>query len=228
MYIGDEADMLEQGDLSFDEFVARSSDHLFSVALLLVGCHKVAAEDLLERVLERAYRRWRTITKNSNPGPHVIQMLVDAVVGQRPWFRTACAEWRRLASKVGAPAMEHPGDSDDRDLLERGLAGISPVQRTALVLGLYEDLSEGEIATILGCTPGEINNRTRGSSGSRREPSPGHRPAAHGCSQRSVRGGQLDAHGEPAAGCRPRRELAAVQGGTLAHADQPQAARARP
>lgn len=159
MDIGDEADMLEQGDLSFDEFVARSSDRLFSVALLLVGCHEVAAEDLLERVLERAYRRWRTITKNSNPVPHVHQMLVDAAVGQRSWFRTACAEWLRLASNVGAPAMDDPGNSDDRDLLERGLAGISPVQRAALVLGLYEDLPEGEIATILGCTPGEVNNQ---------------------------------------------------------------------
>lgn len=58
MSLGDRPDIIGVDDASFEEFVAGSSGRLFTMAILLTGRHRAEAEDLLQDVLERAYRRW--------------------------------------------------------------------------------------------------------------------------------------------------------------------------
>lgn len=65
--IGDQADLDAARDASFEEYVAGVSGRLFTMALLLTGRHRAEAEDLLQDVLERAYRRWGRITRNGDP-----------------------------------------------------------------------------------------------------------------------------------------------------------------
>ena len=59
MSVGDQGDIIgvEDAAASFEEFVDGSSARLFTIALLLTGRHRAEAEDLLQGVLERAYRR---------------------------------------------------------------------------------------------------------------------------------------------------------------------------
>jgi RNA polymerase sigma-70 factor (sigma-E family) len=144
--------------MSFEEFVAGASTRLLTLALLLTGRQRAEAEDLLQDVLERAYRRWSRIIRNGGPEPYVRQMLVNAAVDRG----------RRLRRRPEAPlavdvadraAVDQAGQHADRDLLLRALAGLPPRQRAVLVLRYFEDLSEAQTAAVLGCSAGTVKSQ---------------------------------------------------------------------
>src|SRR5258708_26849646 len=92
-------------DTSFGGFVAGWSARLFTVATLLTGGHRAEAEDLLQGAFERAYRRWRRISRRADPEPYVRQILVNASVDR----------WRRLRRHPEAPLAVtgfDPGTAD--------------------------------------------------------------------------------------------------------------------
>ena len=59
---GERPAVTSPGDVSFEEFVAGSSAHLFALARLLTGGHWAEAEDLLQGAYERTYRHWKRVT----------------------------------------------------------------------------------------------------------------------------------------------------------------------
>src|SRR5262249_56368843 len=71
--------------------------------------------------------------------------------------------WRaRVGAGMSAePVPELPvsdRDTETRLVLWQALAGLPPRQRAVLVLRYYEDLSEAEIATMLGVTRGTVKS----------------------------------------------------------------------
>jgi RNA polymerase sigma factor (sigma-70 family) len=46
----------------------------------------------------------------------------------------------------------------DRDALWRAVCSLPPRQRAVVVLRYYEDLSEAEIADVLGCSRGTVKS----------------------------------------------------------------------
>ena len=142
---------------SFEEFVAASSGRLFTMARLLTGGNRAEAEDLLQGAYERAYRHWGRICRRSEPERYVRQILVNASVDRL----------RRLRRRPEVPLLldleagtgDSAGAIEDRDLLVRGLADLPPRQRAVLVLRYFEDLTEGQIAAVLGCTAGTVKSQ---------------------------------------------------------------------
>ena len=152
-------DVIGFDDSSFEDFVAGSSARLFTTAKLLAGGHRAEAEDLLQGAYERAYRHWGRISRRTDPERYVRQILVNASVDR----------WRRLRRRPEAPLVVTGADPAatadtasavaDRDLLLRGLAALPPRQRAVLVLRYYEDLSEAQTATALGCSVGTVKSQ---------------------------------------------------------------------
>jgi RNA polymerase sigma-70 factor (sigma-E family) len=144
---------------SFEEFVRGRSAHLFQLALLLTGQHPADAQDLLQIALERAWRRRTAISRHDNsPEPYVRKVLVNASIDR--WWRLRRRAEQALdeADPVAAvcdPAGQIPG----RDLLIRSLATLPPRQRAVLVLRYWEDLSEREVAVVLGCSVGTVKSQ---------------------------------------------------------------------
>jgi RNA polymerase sigma-70 factor (sigma-E family) len=146
------------GDASFEEFVAGSSAHLFTLARLLTGGHRAEAEDLLQSAYERTYRHWKRVRRRDDPERYVRQALINASVDR----------WRRLQRRPEQP-MRFPGGEPpvadraaeiaDRDLLLRGLATLPPRQRAVLVLRYFEDLTEAQTAAALGCSVGTVKSQ---------------------------------------------------------------------
>jgi RNA polymerase sigma-70 factor (sigma-E family) len=149
---------------SFEQFVAGSSSRMLTMAMLLTGHNRADAEDLLQTVLERAFRRWPRICRSGDPGPYVRQMLVNASLDRWRLLR------RRPEQPFGSdddasPVADRPAGPDqsaaiaDQDLLWRALTQLPSGQRAVLVLRYYEDLSEAQTAAVLGCTVGSVKSQ---------------------------------------------------------------------
>lgn len=158
--MSDQPDVIDAQDAvaSFEDFVDGSSARLFTIALLLTGQQRPDAEDLLQGVLERAYRRWRRICRNGDPEPYVRQMLVHASVDR--WRQRRHRREEPLTAVGASPAAaDQASEIADRDLLLRALAMLPVGQRAVLVLRYFCDLSEAQTAATLGCSVGSVKKQ---------------------------------------------------------------------
>jgi RNA polymerase sigma-70 factor (sigma-E family) len=157
--VTEDADGSTAVDQPFENFVAASSGRLFTLALLICGRHRAEAEDLLQGVLERAYRRWPRICRDGDPARYVRKMLVNASVDR----------WRRLrrmpevlvrSPDAGLAVADQAAVVADRDELLRALATLPVRQRAVIVLRYLEDLSEAQTSAVLGCSEGTVKSQT--------------------------------------------------------------------
>ncbi|MFI9817663.1 SigE family RNA polymerase sigma factor [Saccharothrix variisporea] len=138
----------------FQEFVATASPRLLRTAFLLtrdVG----HAEDLLQTALARAWRSWSRIDGAAEP--YVRRIMVNTYA---TWWRR---RWRAETPTDEVP--ERVGESiedavDRREWLWDALGRLPRRQRAAVVLRYYEDLSEAEVAAVLGCSVGTVKSQT--------------------------------------------------------------------
>ena len=138
--------------LSFAEYVAARTPALMRTAYLLTGDWQ-RAEDLLQTALMNCYGKWGRIRE---PDAYVRRALVVTYAG---WRR------RRWTGESPGDLPERPahGDAmhgaDDRTDLLRLLAELPARQRAVVVLRYYEDMSEGEVAALLGISPGTVKSQ---------------------------------------------------------------------
>lgn len=145
-------------DERFTAYVRDRGEHHLRVAVLLTGDWHTA-EDLTQASLVKLYRAWPKLRQDSDPDAYLRRIMVNT---QRSWWR---ARWRRetptarLPEDVGGEGTGG-GDIADRQVLgalvRQALAGLPRQQRAVLVLRYCEDLSEAEVAEILGCSPGTV------------------------------------------------------------------------
>jgi RNA polymerase sigma-70 factor (sigma-E family) len=135
---------------------------MLTLSMLLTGHNRADAEDLLQTVLERAYRRWRRICRAGDPARYVRQMLVNAAIGR--WRLLRRRPEHPLGPDDSAPSAGLAGRDEadamaEQDLLWRALARLPPGQRAVLVLRYYEDLTEAQTAAVLGCSVGSVKTQ---------------------------------------------------------------------
>jgi RNA polymerase sigma-70 factor (sigma-E family) len=131
----------------FRDFVSREQAGLLRLAILLAG-DRGPAEDLVQVALVTTYRRWARITRSGTPSAYVRRALVTSHTSRR----------RRLTR--GEQVMESlPEWAEDDEELRRALRALPPRMRAALVLRLYEDLSEQRTAELMGCSAGTVNTQ---------------------------------------------------------------------
>ena len=137
----------------FAEFVAVRSGAMLRTAWLLTG-DAGKAEDLLQTVLAKAWRRWPSIAGGGAPEAYLRRALFTTYVS---WWRR---RWR--AEVPAAVPPERAGGSDlateaaDRDAVRRALARLSRQQRAVVVLRYVEDLSVARTAALLGCSASTV------------------------------------------------------------------------
>lgn len=140
-------------DSEFVAFVRRRGDHHLRTAVLLTGDWH-AAEDLVQAALVKLYRVWSKLDTTDDPDAYLRKILVNT---QRSWWR---ALWRRELPVEGLPDRADPVDGGERyavaEVVRQALAALPVRQRTALVLRYFEDLSEAQTASLMGCSVGSV------------------------------------------------------------------------
>jgi RNA polymerase sigma-70 factor (sigma-E family) len=141
----------------FREFVDHRSSALLTTAVLLCGGDRHAGEDLLQNALVKAVGKWRRI---EDPEAYVRRIL----------YRQQISRWRLKWPRREVSVPEPPdggtpgGDTESlvetRLLVRQALAALTHRQRTVLVLRYYEDLPEGDVARLLGCSVGTVRSTT--------------------------------------------------------------------
>ena len=64
-----------------------------------------------------------------------------------------------LPAHADRDPSDHYGHVDTRDQLARGVLQLPPRMRAVIVLRYFEDLSEAEVARILGCSVGSVKSQ---------------------------------------------------------------------
>jgi RNA polymerase sigma-70 factor (sigma-E family) len=113
------------------------------------------AEDLLQTALTKAWRVWDRI--EDDPDPYVYRILVNT---HASWMRR---RWHGEISTSSPPDSADSRDAveavDRRDQLWPALGRLPRRQRAVLVLRYYEDLTEPQVAAVLGCSVGTVKSQ---------------------------------------------------------------------
>ncbi|QKG20327.1 SigE family RNA polymerase sigma factor [Actinomadura verrucosospora] len=136
-------------------YVTERSPRLLRTAYLL--CRDWAqAEDLLQTALVKAWRAWRRV--GDNPDPYVYRILVNT---HASWAKR---RWRGERPTERPPDGPDPADgigaAEDKAVLWAALGRLPQRQRATVVLRFFEDLSEPQVAAILGCSVGTVKSQT--------------------------------------------------------------------
>jgi RNA polymerase sigma-70 factor (sigma-E family) len=140
-----------------ESFLAERGEPLLHTAVLLTGS-KQAGEDLLQAGLERLLRHWPTI--EGDPEGYLRRTLYNLAADgwrhERVWWRRL----RLLQNATATAVADGTAHVDLRDALVRLLMQLPPRQRAVIVARYWEQLTEAEVAAVLGCSVGTVKSAT--------------------------------------------------------------------
>ncbi|MCT2586623.1 SigE family RNA polymerase sigma factor [Actinophytocola gossypii] len=143
-----------RGADEFAEFVRDALPGLLRYGHLLAGNPHDAA-DLVQTALEKVGARWSSVVRHTgDPVAYTRRAMANSHVSR----------WRRMRRENLVAELPDPGGTVDRDPFEdeplwAALRGLPPRQRAVVVLRYYEDLSEVEIADVLGISRGTVKSQ---------------------------------------------------------------------
>jgi RNA polymerase sigma-70 factor (sigma-E family) len=146
-------------DEGFRRFVVARRGSLLRTAWLLTG-DPDTAEDLVQVALERTARHWRRVSASGDPEAYVRRALHNAHVSAWRRARSRVRELLGLES-VEPPARDRTTEADTTVVLRQALARLTPRQRAVLVLRYYEDLTEPQVAAVMGIGVGTVKSQVR-------------------------------------------------------------------
>jgi RNA polymerase sigma-70 factor (sigma-E family) len=140
----------------FRAFVAARSASLLWFAHVLTGDRHLA-EDVVQTALSRTFSAWSRVRRKDNPEGYVRRAIVNTHLNglrRRPWREQPHPE------PPEQPEGRRPEtEFDERDAMWLALRSLPPRQRAVVVLRYYEDLSESDIADVLGCSRGTVKSQ---------------------------------------------------------------------
>lgn len=138
---------------SFAQFIEAREQALQRTAWLLTNDWALA-QDLVQTALARSWPYWGRIKRGDHPEIYVRRVMVNT------WITWRRRRWRAeepagvLADRPDAADMA--ADVASRAAVRQVLAVLTDRQRTVVVLRLFDDLPEAQVAQILGCATGTV------------------------------------------------------------------------
>ena len=120
------------------------------------GSRAALAEDLVQTALVRSWPRWERIRRRDDPEVYVRRAMVNT---WSSWRRRRWWGERASAMVPDSPVVgDVAGELVVRVTVQRVLRSLPARQRAVLVLRVFEDLPEAQVAQVLGCAPGTVKS----------------------------------------------------------------------
>lgn len=143
--------MANEGDeREFESFVDALTGPLFRTALLLVG-DRALAEDVLRLAFTKLYQRWHRVRGLAEPRAYALDVLVD-----RAWSRRH--RWSNEVPLTALDADEPLEQVAAAALAWQGVLALPPRPRVVAVLRFHEDLTELQVAHVLGIAESTVRS----------------------------------------------------------------------
>lgn len=152
--LGNVAGVVDTQREEFRTYVAARGPALLRTAYLLTG-HHADAEDLLQTALAKTYMAWSRITDKGSLDGYVRRAMVNTQIS---WWRRRKIDTYATSPLPELPVHDPSEGSDLHDAVWAALARLPRRQRAAVVLRFYEDLTEKEIAEVLGISVGTVKS----------------------------------------------------------------------
>jgi RNA polymerase sigma-70 factor (sigma-E family) len=141
----------------FAQFVATREAALQRTAWLLTGDWALA-EDLVQTALARSWPRWERIRRRDSPEIYVRKVMVNT------WSTWSRRRWRGERASESLPDAPASGDvaaeASVRVAVRGALESLTGRQRAMVVLRIFDDLSEAQVARVMGCAVGTVKSTT--------------------------------------------------------------------
>jgi RNA polymerase sigma-70 factor (sigma-E family) len=138
----------------FVEFAAATSARLRRTAFLLCGDWHTA-EDLVQATLTKLFVRWRRISRRDEAYAYATRTLLNTYLADRRLKRSGellTAQLPELPCRQQAPEL--------RIMVLDALATLPPRTRAVVVLRYWTDMSVEQVATLLGCSEGNVKSQS--------------------------------------------------------------------
>jgi RNA polymerase sigma-70 factor (sigma-E family) len=138
----------------FVEFAAGASGRLRRTAFLLCGDWHTA-EDLAQATLTKMFVSWRRISRRHEAYAYATRTLLNTYLADRRLRRTGellTAQLPERSYEQQAPEL--------RIMVLGALAALPPRTRAVVVLRYWADMSVEQVATLLGCSEGNVKSQS--------------------------------------------------------------------
>jgi RNA polymerase sigma-70 factor (sigma-E family) len=147
--------VVQGSPLTFEDFVAVRLTALLRQATVLAG-DPHQAEDVVQDVLIKAQRHWARICRLEVPESYLRRMIVNELVSTR---RRLVARVRRERSALPEQAGDRTEEVVERHALVQRIRELPARQRIVIALRYFEDMSDADIAVLMGCSRGTVRSQ---------------------------------------------------------------------
>jgi RNA polymerase sigma-70 factor (ECF subfamily) len=169
-------------DEAYRELIDRYEQPVYGVVYRLLD-NPGDTSDVVQEVFLKVFRGVNSFREQSSLRTWIFRIALNEAHNHRRWFTRHCRREVSIDGELGdrrspLESASDPGrspfdqalETENRTLIERALASINPVFRTAVVLRDIQNLSYEEIAEILQVSLGTVKSRIlRGREALRRE-----------------------------------------------------------
>lgn len=138
----------------FSEFAEAAAPRLRRTAFLLCGDWHTA-EDLVQSALAKVFVAWRRIQRQDAAHAYATRTLMNCYLSDRRLKRPV----EILTDQLPESQSTAPGP-ETRLVVLAALATLPPKARAVVVLRYWMDLSIDDVASLLGCSTGNVRSQS--------------------------------------------------------------------
>jgi RNA polymerase sigma-70 factor (sigma-E family) len=142
-------------EAEFAEFMRGRWSALVRLGYGLTGDERLA-QDLARVTLAKAYASWPRVLRVGDPDVYLRRILLNASLGK---VRRRRLRERRPGSEPEPEAAQAARVDDDRPALVTALMRLPAGQRSVVLLRYWMDMTEAQVAAVLGCSVGSVRTQ---------------------------------------------------------------------